>query len=154
MKYATAFIFALSLAFTAGCGGGEYKAPPKGNGLAPHNGQSGGGGTGGGTKREPTGPSYAKDYDPEAKAALAAWDTWAKDKSADNYAKCGEHLYNAMRFKILTERNGHSTSGLYKSREVGRLFTDWKKTFQPGEWETNADYKAAKQAYDDVQQAS
>ena len=153
MKYASAFLFALALAFTAGCGGGDYQAPPKGNGLKPHTGGTGGGGTGGETKREPTGPSYIKDYEPEAKGALAGWKTWAGDKTPENFAKVGEHLYNAMRYKIMTERNGHSTGNFYKSTEVGRLFTDWKKTFQAGDWENNADYKAAKAAYDEVQQA-
>ena len=39
-----------------------------------------------------------------------------------------------------------------ESNEVGRLFTDWKKTFQTGDWESDADYKEAKHAYNEVQQ--
>ncbi|MBZ0138021.1 MAG: hypothetical protein K8I27_16820 [Planctomycetes bacterium] len=151
MKYATALVLVLGLLLTGGCGNGDYQAPPRANGLAPHNGQSGGGGTGG-TKKERTGPSFSKEYEPEAKAALSAWDTWASDKTPGNFAQCGAHLYNAMRYKILTERNGHSTGNFYKAREVGRLFTDWKKTFQTGDWESNAEYKAAKAAYNEIQQ--
>ena len=150
MKYLTAFVFALALAATAACGGGDYQAPPKGNGLSPANIQPGGGG---GTGRpEPTGESYAQEYDPEAKAALAAWKTWSGDKTPANYAKVGTHLYNALRYKILTERNGHSTANMHKVREVGRLFTDWKKTHQSGDWENDPEYKAAKAAYNEVQQ--
>lgn len=152
MKYATAFIFALACMLTAACGGGEYQAPPKGNDLKPHSGGTGGGGTGGDTKREPTGPSFIKEYEPEAKAALAGWKTWAGDKTPENFAKVGAHLYNAMRYKILSDRNGHSTGNFYKVREVGQLFADWKRTTQLGDWKSNADYKAAKAAYDEIQQ--
>ncbi|MCA8917132.1 MAG: hypothetical protein KDB90_17210 [Planctomycetes bacterium] len=153
MKKATciALAFALAVLFTASCGGGTYQAPPKANERPK---ATGGGDTGGSgvPKKEPTGPSYSKDYEPEAKAALTAWDTWAKEKTPANYAKVGTHLYNAMRYKIMTDRNGHSTGNFYKVNEVGRLFTDWKKTFQTGDWESDADYKEAKHAYNEVQQ--
>jgi hypothetical protein len=146
MKYAVLLTIALVL---AACGD-PYSAPPQGNGTKPAN-TSQQPGSNMPTKT-PTGPSFAKEYDPEAKAAFKAWDTWAADKTPENFAKVRTHLYNAMRFKILTDRNGHSISKLYKANEIGRLFTDWKKTFQSGDWESDPDYKAAKQAYNDIQQ--
>ncbi|MCB9932843.1 MAG: hypothetical protein H6841_05400 [Planctomycetes bacterium] len=148
MKYATAITLMLAL-LLAGCGGGEYQPPPKANGRTP----SGNNGTGGGSStKAPTGPSFSKQYEPEAKAALAAWSSWSAEKTPANFAKVGTHLYNAMRYKIMTERNGHSISNFYKSREVGELFADWKKTIQPGDWESDPDYQAAFHAYKEVQQ--
>jgi hypothetical protein len=145
MKYAMPIVLAMLL---AACGGDPYKAPPTGNGTAPAN----------SPKqpvvptKKPTGPSYADDYRREADAALSSWKMYGGDKSAENFAKVGTHLYNAQRFKIMSSRNGHSTDNFHKSREVGQLFTDWKKTFQAGDWEKDPDYQAAKKAYDEVQQ--
>jgi hypothetical protein len=141
MKIATAIMLMLAL-MLAGCGGG-YQAPPKGNERVVSNAPAG---------SPAKGQSYAKEYEPEAKAALDSWKAWGREKTPENFAKVGAHLYNAMRFKILTDRNGHSTGNLYKVREVGQLFTDWKKTSQLGDWESNPEYKAAKAAYDEVQQ--
>ena len=145
-----ALAFALAIILTAGCGGGDYQAPPKGNDRpkATNN----GGGTGGPAKKEPTGPTYAKEYEKEGEAALAAWKTWAGEKTPANFASVGTHLYNAQRYKIMSDRNGHSTANFHRMTEVGRLFTDWKKTFQTGDWESDPDYKEAKHAYNDLQQ--
>lgn len=145
MKYAIMLVLAMAL---AACGD-QYTAPPEGNARKIDNST---GGTGGGTKKQPTGPSYANEYRREADAALAAWKDYGSDKSAANFAKVGTHVYNAQRFKIMSSRNGHSTDSFHKSREVGQLFTDFKKTFQAGDWEKDEDYKAAKKAYDEVQQ--
>jgi hypothetical protein len=149
MKYALVIALAAILIGASACGGDPYQAPPVGNGYKASNTPPGTTTPG---KKEPTGPSYSKEYDPEAKAAFKAWDAWAGDKTPENFAKVGTHLYNAMRYKILTDRHGHPISGFHRANELGRLFTDWKKTFQTGDWENDPDYKAAKAAYNEVQQ--
>ena len=146
MKFATVLTLALSLLLVGACGG-DYQAPPKSNSKEPAANPA---------ANTPSGPkpgqNYIDDYEAEAKAALAAWSAWGKDKTPENYAKVGAHLFNAMRFKILSERNRNSTANFYKVREVQQLFTDWKKTFQSGEWDKNREYATAKNAYDEIQQ--
>ena len=145
---ALTFIALIAVVTLAACGGGDYQAPPKANKKPT---STGGGGTGG---EAPKGQSYANEFRTESDAALNAWKTWSGDKTPENYAKVGEHVYNALRYKIMHTRNGHSESGLHRSSELKRLYTDWRKTFQTGDWESNEDYKASFKAYQDVQQES
>lgn len=155
MKYVTAIL--LTLAFLlAGCGGGEYQAPPKSNGRTPGSTTSTDGSGGGGT--QPTGPSRTREFNSEASKAQDAWKTFAKDKSADNYAVCGAHIFNALRYRIEHERNGHDAGTLRGLRELNQLKADWAKSEgqltseQKTAYQSHADYKAAKEAYDQIQQ--
>lgn len=154
MKYAVLTLVALfAVALIAGCGG-EYQAPPKANARTV---DQGGGDTGGDaapvkpSEPEPTGPSYVNEFRTESKAALDAWQAWSQDKTPANYATVGEHLYNALRYKILHTRNGHSESMLSRVRELNRLNTDWRKTFQSGDWESQPGYEKAFEEYKKVQ---
>jgi hypothetical protein len=151
MKCVLTVVFAIALVATSACGGGGYQAPPAGNGYKPSNTPVTTTSPG---KKQPTGPNYATEYKKSADAALKAWSDYGADKTAENFAKVGMNLYDAQRYKIMSDRNGHSTSGFHRVTEVSRLFTDWKKTFQGGDWESDPDYKAAKKAYDEVQQAN
>lgn len=159
MKYATAFIFALACMLTAACGGGEYQAPPKGNDLKPHTGGTGGGGgTGGDTRPDPTGPSKTREFNDAASKAQDAWDTYARERNGTNYAICGAHIFNALRFRIEHERNGHDAGSLRGLRELNKLRTDWAKSEgqlsseEKKIYNEHPDYVAAKKAYDEVQQ--
>jgi hypothetical protein len=144
MKYALLFVLVTLL---AACGGDPYKAPPSGNGTSAGN-----------TsqppvpKTQPTGPDQDAEYTKAAKAAFAARDAYRNDKTADNFAIWGAHTYDAVRFKILQTNYKRSTAKFYKLKELSEMFTDFKKTIGPAGWEDNADYKAAKKAYDEVQQ--
>lgn len=142
------------VASIAACGGGDYQAPPKANERKVDQYTGGGGDTGG---PAPTGPSRTKEFNAEARKAQDAWKGFARNKTADTYAICGAHIYNALRYRIEHERNGHSSDSLRGLRELNRLRTDWAKsegqltTEQKKAYEQHSEYKAAKQAYDDIQ---
>lgn len=152
MKYAVAFLFAFALAFTSACGGGEYQAPPKGNGLAPAT--TGGGGD---TGPKPTGPSYTTEFNSEASKAMTAWKTFGSEQSAENYAVCGAHIHNALRYRILHEQNGHPASSLRGLRELNQLRKDWSgsegklTSEQKTEYKNHPEYKKAFEEYQKVQ---
>jgi len=143
MKYATAILFTLALLF-AGCGGG-YQAPPKGNERVVTN-------SPGPAGAQPTGPDMSAEYEKAAKAAFAARDAFKNDKTAENFAKWGANIYAALTASIKQDRHGRSTSGFYRFKELREMKTDFTKTFGPNGWEDNPEYKAAKKAYDEVQE--
>jgi hypothetical protein len=155
MKYALTIAFAVVLAATAACGGGGYQAPPAGNGYKAGNTPVTTTTPG---KTQPTGESRTREFNDSAAKAQAAWKDFARDKSADNYAVCGAHIYNALRFRIEHERNGHDAGTLRGLRELNQLKKDWTATEgqltteQKTAYIEHADYKAAKAAYNEVQQ--
>lgn len=145
MKYALMLTLALLL---AACGGDPYKAPPAGNGTSSAN-------VPGQPKipsEKPTGADMEPEYTKAAKAAFAARDKFRGDKTADNFALWGASMFDALRFGIMQGRHKRSTSGFYKYKEIREMRTDFTKTIGPSGWEDNTVYKAAKKAYDDVQQ--
>ncbi len=151
MKHAVAFLFAFALVFTSACGGGDYQAPPKGNGLAPAT--TGGGDTG----PKPTGPSYASEFAVEASKAKAAWEAFGREQSAENYAVCGAHIHNALRYRIIHERNGHPASVLRDLRAFNELRKDWAGTEgrltseQKNEYNNHPEFKKAFEEYKKIQ---
>lgn len=144
MKYVTAMLFTLALLFTGACGG-DYQAPPKSNSKPTP------------TKpdptpvKQPTGPDMSAEYEESAKAAFAARDAYTNDKTAENFAKWGARIYDALRYSIQQDRHGRSTSGFYRFKDLREMKTDFTKTFGPTGWDENREYKAAKQAYDEIQ---
>ncbi|MEZ5992570.1 MAG: hypothetical protein R3E76_09470 [Planctomycetota bacterium] len=146
MKFATVLTLALSLFLVSACGG-DYQAPPKSN-TKPAPGNTTPAPNPG---KQPTGPSMETDYTDAAKAAFAARDAYKADKTAENFAKWGAHIYEALRFSIEHDRNGRSTDGFYKFKELREMKTDFTKTIGPAGWEEIREYQTAKKAYNDVQ---
>ncbi len=98
------------------------------------------------------GQSYANEYRRETDAALAAFSAYGKEKTAASYAKAGTHFYNALKYRSMHTRNGHSSEGMYKYTDLNLSYKDWKSTIGPKGWEDDAEYKKAKAEYDKVQQ--
>jgi hypothetical protein len=151
MRYLASLAVAAALACISACGGGEYQPPPKANGLAPANINNS---TGGGAAK---GQSYATEFNSEASKAQTAWKSFAREKSADNYAICGAHIHNALRYRIMHEANGHTTSNLRGVTELNRLRKDWSgsegqlTTEQKEAYKEHPEYKKAFEEYQKVQ---
>ena len=81
----------------------------------------------------PSGPAkkgFEAQYTEEAKKAFAAQGAYARERTDEAYAQWGAHIYLALRFKIMHEReNGEeSVARFYKLGAFQKMFTDWKKS--------------------------
>jgi hypothetical protein len=126
MKFALTISFAIILAATSACGGDPYKAPPAGNGYKPGNTQQPAANT-----KKP-GDSLAKEYEVEMKAAFAAhreYEAVKADAEArkEPYIEWAEHLYAALAYANVHERNGHSKDGLPRFKELKELKSGYFK---------------------------
>ena len=137
-------VFGLAI---AGCGGG-YTPPPGGNSNIP----SGGGG-GSATPSNPK-QSYATEYNAATRKALASWGAYRKgSKTAESYALAGAHIYDALRYRAMHTRNGHSADKLPSYRELNEASKEWRSdnARAPAGWNENETYKEAFAAYQAVQ---
>jgi hypothetical protein len=148
--FATAMLPVLALAFAA-CGGG-YNPPPDANTkkLPPSQKPAT-------IEKEPTGPSYVREFQQEydlAKAAFQEYRTAHQNNDAEAkalaYAKQGTHFYKALWYRTSHEKNGHKADLLRGLTQFNRDYKDWKSTMGQVDkkWAEDPDYKAAKEAFD------
>ncbi|MBX3474136.1 MAG: hypothetical protein KF754_07115 [Planctomycetes bacterium] len=100
------------------------------------------------------GPAYTNEYRAAADKALGAYRAYLGNKTPDSFALAGAAFYDALRYRAMHVKNGHTSEGLHKYTELNRDYQDWKKTIGPKGWEDNATYKSAKAEYDKVQSAN
>jgi hypothetical protein len=147
MKTLPACLVLVLVSAIAGCGGG-YTPPPGGNSNIPS-----GGGTGADTPTNPK-QSYANEYNAATRKALASWGAYRKgSKTAESYALAGAHIYDALRYRAMHTRNGHSADKLPSYRELNEASKEWRSdnARAPEGWEKNETYKEAFAAYQAVQ---
>lgn len=151
--FATALLPILAMAFAA-CGGG-YNPPPDANTkkLPPSQKPAGP------IKKEPTGPSYVREFQQEydlAKAAFEEYRTAYKNGDAEAkvqaYAKQGAHLYRALWYRSSHSKNGHEDELLRGLTQFNRDFKDWKASMGQVDkkFADDPEYKAALDAFEEL----
>ncbi len=101
------------------------------------------------TQPKPTGDSLAVEYKKEAQAAFDGMKRYGSEKTAEAYAAAGTHILRALVLANQHQKNGHSTSSLWRYRELRQLRTDWNKSMGgvPKGWDNDPEYKAAFEDY-------
>lgn len=150
--FATALLPILALAFAA-CGGG-YNPPPDANTkkLPPSQKPAT-------IEKEPTGPSYVREFQQEWDLAKAAFEEYRtaykngdKEAQAVAYAKQGTHYYKALWYRISHENHGHKPELLRGLTQFNREVKNWRSTMGQVDkkWEQDPDYKAAFEAFKEL----
>lgn len=98
------------------------------------------------------GPAYTNEYRAAADKALSAWKAFIGNKTADNYAAAGAGFYEALRYRAMHVKNGHSSEGMHRYTELNLEYKNWKSMIGPKGWDENPKFLAAKAEYDKVQQ--